>query len=214
MLGGESPPASGRDCFRVECAADEDCCASFTPDPSCDFYEDACTADPADCAAFRLLCQCNRRCDAERCVAVAPSCSADSDCPAFSSPFCVSDRCASCREHGDCAGEGARCVEGMCVDPCTADEQCPLLHRCEAGSCAPSGCSSDRECAFVLGDAEARCLDSDCIVACSDDAECDVDAFEICHEERCVFAGCETDAECRAYLDIAEDPGAARAVCR
>lgn len=211
---GTDLSVTGRACYRVECDGDADCCASFVPDPNCSVYEADCQADPSDCEAFHALCQCNRACDAELCVDVGPSCSDDLECPAFTTPFCVSSRCVQCREHGDCVGENARCVEGTCKDPCATDENCPLLHACEAGVCVASGCQTDRECAFVLGDDRARCAEGACFVGCEDNAECDSASFEVCHQGRCTFAGCETDAECRALLGLSETNGSVRAECR
>lgn len=205
--------ATGRTCYRIECGADADCCDAFVPDPSCDFYMEACNMDPADCASFRLLCVCNEMCVDELCRTQGPGCAADTECPAFSSPYCVAERCVECREHGDCR-ETERCVDGQCTGGCTVDEECPLLHGCDAGTCVEAGCSSDRECAFVLGDGRARCVDAACVVSCRDDAECDIARFEVCHGGECIFAGCESDAECRAYLGLAATSDGARAVCR
>ncbi len=170
-------------------------------------------ADPTDCSLYNQLCICNEACENELCIDRGPGCTSDMECPQFTSPFCVASRCAQCREHGDCA-ESDRCVEGRCEAGCEADEECPLLHTCSSGSCVESGCSSDRECAFVLGDGRARCVDSACMLSCSDDAECDIDRFEVCSSGQCVFAGCESDAECRAYLGLADTLSGAHAVCR
>jgi hypothetical protein len=105
-------------------------------------------------------------------------------------------------------------VDGTCKPACKTDENCPLLHSCKAGICTPSGCTSDRECAFVLGNPQGRCANGTCFVGCAYDAQCNAAAFEVCAEGRCTFAGCQTDVECRAYLNIADSPGSTRAVCR
>ncbi|MBN1208049.1 MAG: hypothetical protein JXB05_24505 [Myxococcaceae bacterium] len=118
-----------------------------------------------------------------------------------------------CREHGDCL-ETERCVSGACQAQCKTNENCPVLHACQEGSCVPSGCTTDRECVFVLGHPRGRCAAGACIVGCAVISECNETSFEVCHQERCTFAGCETDAECRAYLDLSEAPGNTRAVCR
>ena len=204
---------TGKDCERVECEGDADCCGDFVPAPDCDFYEMRCEADPMDCAGFRIYCQCNSRCREQLCVDAGPACMADTDCPSFTLPFCAAGRCAECREHGDCPFEGQRCADGRCVTGCAADDECPALQRCEAGGCVPGACSSDRECAFALGDARGRCVDGGCLVACTDDLECDLSRFEVCHEGECRFVGCETDAECRALLGAELEAGG-RAACR
>lgn len=214
VVGGSDLSVTGKSCYRVECEADADCCAAFVPGPECDLYEDACQANPEDCDAFRLFCQCNRVCEEAICIDTGPACSMDEECPGLTSPYCVDTRCVECREHGDCLGEKERCIEGTCTEPCESDEQCPLLHTCDAGTCILSGCTSDRECVFVLGHPNGRCAESECYVGCVEDAECDASAFEVCHEGRCTFIGCESDAECRAYLDLSEPTGNARAECR
>ncbi|HSP77899.1 MAG TPA: hypothetical protein VLQ93_05195 [Myxococcaceae bacterium] len=142
-----------------------------------------------------------------------PACAGDTDCPSAASPYCVQSRCVECREHGNC-GEGERCVAGVCKAQCETHENCPPLHACEAGACIPSGCTSDRECVFVLGHPRGRCAQGTCFVGCTHGGECDATAFEVCHQGRCTFAGCENDAECRAYLNLSNSPDDIRAVCR
>jgi len=205
---------TGRSCFAVECAADADCCASFVPDPSCDFYQMRCTGTPPDCSAFNALCVCNFRCQNELCVDVGPACTTDTDCPGFDRPYCVAPSCVECRTHADCFATGARCEAGVCAQGCDRNEQCPLLHSCQAGTCVASGCTSDRECAFVLGDGRARCVSSACTIGCSDDAECDVSLFEVCSQGACTFGRCSSDEECRAFLHLENVRGPTHAVCR
>src|SRR5690349_3374417 len=153
---------TGKDCYRVECMQNADCCASFAPDPSCDFYQTQCMADPMSCLTYRTLCVCNLTCEMDRCIDQGPGCTVDQDCPGLTEPFCVSGRCVECREPGD--GRA----------------------RCDMGACA---------------------------ISCSDDAECDASRFEVCFQSRCRFVGCNTDAECRAYLGL-QDTSGVRAVCR
>jgi len=205
---------TGKACHRVECADDAGCCRDFVPASGCDLYERACQANPNDCEAFRTLCQCNRVCRNELCMDVEPGCAADAECPASSSPYCVERRCVECREHGDCPDSKGRCVGGTCQAPCRTDENCPLLQRCNSGTCEPSGCTSDRECGFVLENPRGRCSAGSCFVACAGDADCSADDFETCVAGRCIFIGCRNDAECRAYLDLGNTSGEVRAVCR
>ena len=214
VVGTADLTVTGKGCYRVECKDQSDCCADFVPAPECELYEDACDADPNDCDAFRLFCQCNQACEGELCVELGPACSMDEACPSLTSPYCVESRCVECREHGDCFGASQRCVGGTCTASCEADEQCPLLYTCDAGTCVLSGCTSDRECVFVLGHPRGRCAEGACFVGCTDDAECDAMAFEVCYEGRCTFVGCESDAECRAYLDLSETNNDVHAECR
>lgn len=212
--GSSTLTVTGKGCYRVQCAGTLDCCADFVPAAGCDSYEAACQADPNDCEAYRTLCRCNRICVSEQCLDVGPGCAADAECPTQTAPYCVTGRCVACREHGDCLEEGARCISGTCKPPCRTDSNCPPLHACQAGACVPSGCTSDRECAFVLGHSNGRCSGGGCFVGCDSDSACNASNFEVCLSGRCTFVGCNTDAECRAYLNLSNTPGQTRAVCR
>ena len=205
---------TGKACYRVECGSNTDCCASFVPAAGCDIYEQACQANPNDCAAFRTLCQCNRNCVNELCADMGPTCTLDSDCALLGAPYCASGRCVECREHGDCLDATDRCVSGACQAGCVTNENCPALHTCDAGTCVLSGCTSDRECVFLLGQPLARCGAGACFVGCTQNADCNLAAFEVCQAGRCTFAGCQSDAECRTYLDLADTTGIIRAECR
>lgn len=205
--------ATGRECLVVECAENADCCDDFVPDANCDFYQATCDADPSQCLSFLTLCMCNAVCDDELCIASTPSCITDEHCAFSSEPFCVADECVQCREQGDCQTNEA-CADGRCIPPCKANEGCPFMHACEAGACVPRGCESDRECAFLLTDSRAACIDGACGITCSSDFECNVNALEVCAGGRCVFAGCETNEECRIALGLANDGSGARAECR
>ncbi len=204
---------TGKGCYRVECVNDSECCAGFVPSTSCSLYEQDCQANPNNCEAFRTYCQCNKSCANDFCVGTGPECTVNADCPSLEAPYCVQSQCVQCREPGDCA-DNERCVEGTCKTSCKTAENCPPLHACTAGTCVPSGCTTNRECVFVLGHPSSRCANGTCFVGCAEDGECNASAFEVCHEGRCVFMGCSTDAECRAYLDLANSPGNIRAVCR
>ena len=99
------------------------------------------------------------------------------------------------------------------------NEQCALLEECQNGSCVQVGCSSDRECAFVLGDSRATCKDSVCQVPCAQDADCarelGTQSFQICDNGVCRFVGCNSDTECRAYLGLENETSpAVKAVCQ
>ncbi len=204
---------TGKACFRIQCGNDADCCADFVPAAGCDVYERDCQANPNNCDAFRTLCQCRKTCSSELCVDPGPSCTTNANCPSSTTPYCVERRCVECREHGDCL-DTERCVSGACEAACKTNENCPPLHACSNGLCVPSGCTSDRECAFVLDNPKGRCVNTACIIACANSNECNASAFEVCENGLCIFAGCQTDAECRAYLDLNNSPGNTQAVCR
>lgn len=204
-------------CYRVECAETVDCCAGFVPNPNCEQYRDNCMTDPIFCNTYRSLCECNQECVDEVCVAAAQGCETNEECGSTQTPFCVNNRCSQCGEDVDCAGAGTQCVEGVCMAACAIDENCPLLHACQDSVCVDTGCTSDRECVFALSNSLAACVDGDCSVPCDDDADCaggEQNGFEVCEEQRCVFVGCENDAECRALLNLQSLPGNTHAVCR
>ncbi|MBI4951312.1 MAG: hypothetical protein HY908_04710 [Myxococcales bacterium] len=211
-LGSGAAP-TGKSCYAVECATKDDCCQGFVPSPNCPQYLADCEADPAYCLTYRLLCECNRDCEAELCVDTPPGCASSAECTSFLEPFCVAGHCHECSQHGDCASETDRCIDYTCRPPCTLDEHCPLLHACQAGECVEVGCSTDLECYFLLGDPRAKCAPSaSCLVPCLTSLECA--EFYTCHEGSCAFVGCNTDEECRIYLGLAEEQGDAHAVCK
>jgi hypothetical protein len=209
---------SPKECHRVECEADEECCKGFEPDENCEAFKANCEMDPIFCNTYRSLCECNQKCEAFMCIAAPPGCGDDVECDSTQTPFCVDGACAQCASDANCPGEGARCIEGACTSACERDEQCALLQECVDGRCEDVGCKSHRECVFLLGQVRAECLDGECLVPCDADIECASSnmprGFQVCDEGRCVFVGCETDAECRAYLGIAATNNEVRAVCK
>ena len=206
-----------KDCYRVECAETADCCADFVPNENCATYEENCAVDPIFCNTYRTLCECSQDCVDEVCVAAAQGCAEDAECTSMQTPFCLEGRCSQCGQDSDCAGAGTQCVAGVCMAACAIDENCPLLHACQDSVCVDVGCATDRECVFVTGDSQARCAEGECGVPCTDDADCageGEDRFQVCEEERCVFVGCDNDAECRALLGLHSNAGDTQAICR
>jgi hypothetical protein len=207
---------TGKDCHRVECEASEDCCTDFVPNPNCDAYRENCEVDPIFCNTYRALCECNKTCEDELCVASAPGCTMDAECTSAQTPFCADGTCKQCREDSQCAGAATQCVDGVCMAACALDEHCPLLHACQDSACVMVGCSTDRECVFAYKSAQAICVEGDCRAPCDGDDDCvsEDSQFQVCEEGQCVFVGCENDAECRAFLDLYQQSGPTRAVCR
>lgn len=213
--GGLGVTATGRECYRVECGEDADCCADFVPSANCDVYEANCDSNPTLCLAYYSLCVCNESCVSDQCFDDGPGCTVDDHCSSGSRPYCQAGSCVACREHADCGDGQERCVEGACETGCVTDDQCPLLHACDAGACVERGCDTDRECILLLADGRATCSDGECTITCQSDWECDESAREVCHQGACVFAGCESDAECRIVLEIEnEQSDSVRAECR
>ncbi len=209
---------TGKDCYAVECEAKDDCCASFTPSPNCPTYQMDCMAEPTACATYHLLCECNRDCVEGRCEDTPLQCASNDECVSFVAPFCVAGACHECAVATDCTGDASLCVDGECQGPCTTDEACPLFQACQGGKCVEVGCQSDKECAFYLGDDRATCVDAACGVPCDADWQCSPEpgvlSLDVCLAGVCTFVGCETDAECRAYLGLANESSGVQAVCK
>lgn len=212
--GGLGLSATGKQCYRVECSADADCCADFVPDANCDTYDADCQADPSLCLPYFSLCVCNVACQDQLCVDQGPGCVIDAHCGSASKPFCVSGACVECVQHADCPLATDRCVDNTCQTGCVDDSECPLFYACVDGACTYSGCTSDRECVFFFADSRGVCVDGGCSLTCSSDWECDVSNQEICSNGVCMFAGCSTDAECRVVLDLQNEPAGVTAVCQ
>jgi len=130
-----------------------------------------------------------------------------------------------CATDGDC-NDGESCKAGVCKTPCKANEECPLLNACDSksGECVEVGCTSDRECVAVLNNRLAVCGTAagselkQCQVPCETNAECS--NSELCVKGVCTNIGCQSDEECRAQLDLAEEastpahPWVPKAVCK
>lgn len=211
-------------CFRVDCMTTEDCCADFKPTvftpAQCAVYKSDCdlaggSPSVTACNYYRNYCTCRQTCQASQCV--TGGCLADTDCALSGTPYCVEASCKECRTTADCAAEpGTQCDKGACRAPCTRNEECPTFFACQAGACVDVGCTSDRECAFDTKVPRAKCVNKVCKTPCKSDAECASvqRPFDVCENEVCVFVGCESNEECRAYLGLELRTDKATAVCK
>jgi len=193
--------------------------------PDYDYSDPICT-DP-DCDDI-----CTLRCDAELCVPDT-SCDDDADCAGSVADICENSRCVECVEDDDCSDSDEECVSNVCEKPCEENEECPLFHACDDGECVERGCGSDTECILAASRAGGgyedprmyQCLESEtepdmhvCKLPCENDAGCA--SSEVCSDGYCVFIGCKTDEECRAYFGIENEetsdakPYITKAVCR
>jgi hypothetical protein len=207
---------TGKSCYRVECANKDDCCAAFAPNANCPDYKKNCDGDPVFCNTYRSLCVCSQECVGELCVAAAPGCMSNSECTSMQTPYCVSGKCRQCDKDSACPG--SKCMQGVCTAACALDENCPALNKCESGVCVKSGCSSDRQCAFMTNNALSMCRDGECHVPCASDPDCASDkstqGFGVCDKGKCVFVGCDNSDECRALLHLDKTTSKVHAVCR
>ena len=205
------------------CTTNEDC-------EVCSFSVGLCDCtnpeyDPLADICFDSECTdvCLERCE-DRLCRPDTSCESDAECINPEQSICSGGRCVQCLENADCDEDaGEECVDNICDKPCEVDEECELFFSCEDGDCVRTGCASDRECVlFASGMLERgevppdteprrfRCLASSdepdrkiCRVPCESDIECL--KFEVCAADGfCKFVGCETDADCRAAFNLAE----------
>lgn len=202
------------------CTADADCeetCSTKQCDcanPEFDPADELCT-DP-DCIDI-----CTLTCE-DRLCRPNTSCETDDECAGLATDICEDGKCVECVADDDCnEDDNEECVDNVCDKPCEVDEECPLFNVCDGGECEYVGCQSDRECVLAANggplrsggspDNEPRlaeCLESDddpdlkvCKVPCENDVECPSD-FDLCVEGFCRFMGCDSDADCRAYLGL------------
>lgn len=216
------------------CTSDASCLGQGT----CSYRVCNCTNpeyDPTDPICSDPDCDnvCTLRCEDELCVADT-SCEEDSDCAGSVNDICEDGRCVECLDDDDCNDSEEECVNNFCEKPCTTNEECPLFHACDDGECVERGCGSDTECILAasrLGNGAIedprlyQCLevggDSDlrvCKLPCENDAGCA--SSEVCEDGYCVFIGCKTNEECRAYLGLENEetddkkPYITKAVCR
>ncbi|MDD9940659.1 MAG: hypothetical protein OXU20_06315 [Myxococcales bacterium] len=201
-----------KQCVRVQCMEDADCCEAFRPPVNCPMWQSQCDMGVTNsCTIFESNCICQLACQDQACVRVN-RCETDLDCGGGGIVRCLDGTCTQCRAPADCPNEDDLCIAGVCRAGCERNEQCPLFHECQAGQCVEVGCTSDRQCLFSTRDPRSRCQDGQCVAPCQNDAECS--DFHACEDERCVFVGCEADEECRVFLMLQNVPDSTRAVCR
>ena len=229
------------------CTANTDCTYYSTATTTCMKPARTCNCTNPDYNPSAAICTdpdcldlCTLRCDKERCVADR-SCKKDSEC-GTATPFCSDGQCVQCTVDEDC-GDDKSCDAGVCHSRCKHNEECAAFYECNAdsGECEYAGCKSDRECILAAGASNQnaasvptptgedprllKCLPSEtdpqhktCKIPCENDGSCG--AQSVCDAGFCKFIGCDSNEECRAYLNlVGEVPTAAKpfvttAVCR
>jgi len=216
MLNEYPISVQARECVRIDCAEDADCCVDFVPDTNCPTYQTDCEDNfiQSSCDAYNRYCICNRVCDDQMCV-IPNICTTDTDCILLQgSGVCDNGVCVECLVDVDCPGDGICNVDtNRCISRCTRNEECDIFEQCNAnGECEESGCNDNRECYFATGSPLSECHDGECRVPCENDAECN--PFDACQNGLCVFVGCTSDEQCRILLGLENRDDTARAVCR
>ncbi|MCB9730541.1 MAG: hypothetical protein H6746_18875 [Deltaproteobacteria bacterium] len=185
--------------------------------------EPECVID-ADCPGHAAdnACALGARCEAERCVAVAPV-----DCSGFSVPQCFEPRCDP--TDGSCQPSEVNygpCDDG---DACTSGETC-LLGECQGGepvSCGASGdcrsasCDPASGCVVEVVPSGVDCDDGDPCTAgdrCDGAGACragprDCDDGDPCTTDACGAGGCEHAAIAEAAACDDGDPCTASDLC-
>ena len=158
---------------------------------------------------------CTRVCEDQICE-IDDSCESDNDC-SLAAPMCDAGDCVQCKSADDCDADAKeQCVAGVCGSACKEDTQCPAFNSCQDGECVETGCKTDREC--ILLSAGQRDSDQDprlskctikdgqgiCTYPCEIDAQCG--STEVCVNNVCEFIGCETNAECKAFTGLNNQP--------
>jgi len=125
-------------------------------------------------------------------VSTAPTgapCNADSQC-AGAGARCIEGQCTAadhlCTEAIQCPAGSPVCVGGRCASRCTASDPCPTGFACDftLGTCSvnPSACTCDSQC---LGG--TKCVESHCVAPCaSDDAETACPSGQVCINSGCI----------------------------
>jgi hypothetical protein len=180
--------------------------------------------DPLDelCSDPECIDVCTLTCEDRQCRPNT-SCETDDACLGLEQSICESVRCVECVEDEDCSeDDNEECIDNVCDKPCEVNEECPLFNECDDGECVYVGCQSDRECVLAANSGPLRfdepgpggeprlaeCLESEedsdlkvCKVPCENDVECPSD-FDLCVDGFCKFMGCDSDADCRAFLGL------------
>lgn len=213
VIGVFNVPETSKECAVVECQVAADCCEP--PAANCDLLKEACDADrdagtsgtSTACTQYEQQCLCDtnqRACESGKCVT---KCVNDSTCAFAGSPGgkCLGGKCAQCASDDDCGSSDLICVSGKCQSPCQGDGDCPGFDRCLGGRCVDGACQTDRECIAATRNVEAKCgTDGKCIVPCQSDPECGSPkdyGFFSCVDGQCKYMGCESDKDCRLYVE-------------
>jgi hypothetical protein len=210
-----------KQCYRVQCAASEDCCTNFKPvgftQAQCDTMKSNCESagvypppsvmPPAvtfnDCATWIQSCRCSMDCLEEQCLIIPGQfCLVDGQCTGGLGS-CVNNRCVACKINNDCASTLLPyCTSNMCVQ-CKLDEHCTTTgSRCVAGTCQP-GCTANEHCGLLQVCEAGECIDS----GCTSDRQCYFLTGD--DRSRCVNKKCQTpcaaDAECTDKFHICSE---------
>lgn len=192
-----------KECAAIQCGTSEDCCESFTRNPSCASWASSCTLDPVanedDCLrAQGSACVCankNYTCEQNRCQQI--ECTTTADCCARPNGWTKSSACASYKQLCD-------------ADPTTNAAQCALLAgpdcvcndtvnraSCQANRCVSNTtCTLDSECSS-MSSLTRYCQAGRC-VQCKEDAHCP-SASSKCVANACATPACKTNADCPAF---------------
>lgn len=168
---------------------------------------------PAECQ-FNSECGAGRVCRNAECVA---QCDASNPCPegqmCSTAGLCVDAppvMCEEATESVDC--EGGNCIDNVCFDTCTMDEECGEGRYCLSGACVidhrprPT-CTSDSQCEYA-------CVDGVCRTPCESLDDCarrDVQ-FGFCLNGYCATSN-EVTSDCARQADCGSNQDCIDGIC-
>jgi len=188
-------------CVTANCSIDTDCIQPGY----CDSLSGLCTGEPDAADKCTPPCVGGQICLGLICQ--DPPCRFDDDCPSSQRCLiederlgeCVDIECstdANCRDDNVCNPE-----TGLCMDPCTGDEDCPAGYQCYSGHCdeLPAECENDYDCDNQkLCDPYKQCIRGEPCDPESSTSDLDCGPGRICGDElrRCIPEGCVDDDDC------------------
>jgi hypothetical protein len=141
----------------------------------------------------------SKRCSIVECREPRDCCPAATDnCPELKAACDMADPtslvCTRYEATCQCDGSAYSCTEGRCelMFTCSDLVLCPGLLVCDSGTCVR--CISQSDCP-----GGTRCTDNECGRACEQNADCPI--FNQCIDGACIDVGCQTDRECKAFLN-------------
>ena len=199
-----------KQCDRIECAADTDCCGDKpqAAPKKCNARDETCNS-PLIAGCVQTLCTTSATCNGGTCpmgtCSNGGTCSTKADCADTCAVdgFCTKNSFLSCVTDAHCSGS---CSTRACncqnpaynpADPICSDPDCKdiCLLRCESELCVKdNSCKLDTDC-FGVG---LKLCDVDHCVQCIDDTDCSADKSETCVKGACKKP-CTNNEECPVF---------------
>jgi hypothetical protein len=135
--------------------------------------------------------------------ASATGCKNDDDCTATEVYDHPTDTCVE----GECTCQQST---GRCYRKCSEPLDCQVGYTCnDASLCVPVPlCTEDLQCIREMGNINAKCSDTGCVIPCEHDVDCPANEggltngvfSQVCGPDKvCVSLGCQSDDECGQF---------------